>query len=62
LVSTRPLSASGIFGAVVEDEVQIDRADRKWKANFGRGVSSQNMASLGVRSTEVLKLVDVSNN
>ena len=33
------------LGAVVEDEVQIDRADREWKANFGGGISSQNMTA-----------------
>jgi hypothetical protein len=49
------------LGAHVEDEVQIDGADREWKADFGGGVGSQNMAALGVRSVEVLKLVDVSD-
>jgi hypothetical protein len=49
------------LGAHVEDEVQIDGADREWKADFGGGVGSQNMAALGVGSDEVLKLVDISD-
>jgi len=49
------------LGAHVEDEVQIDGADREWKADFGGGVGSQNMADLGGGSDEVLKLVDVSD-
>lgn len=49
------------LGAHVEDEVQVDRADGEWKADFGGGVGSQNMAALGVGSGEVLELVDISD-
>ncbi|GJN05868.1 hypothetical protein PR202_ga23538 [Eleusine coracana subsp. coracana] len=48
--------------AAVEDEVQIDRADQERKSYFGGGVGSQDMAALGLRSTEVLKLVDICDN
>lgn len=54
-----PLRRRRSLGAVVEDEVLIDGADREWPTELGGGVGPRDMAVTG--AVEVVHLLDIGD-